>query len=734
MKRLFLLVISLVVINQLVSAQTWQKALERTNGDPKDVTFLDENNGWIVGNDGLVLQTNDGGLKWKELAKPAGDLNLYSVCFLDRNTGFVGADSGKFFSTNDGGNSWLQVTVGGPKSDLEEIYFSDASNGWIMASESSGGQVYRTTDGGNNWSLDLTAARDLHAMHFYAANKGIVTGKDVNNIYYTADGSSWQNASVSSLGGINYSRSDIYGVYMVNETTIHAVGWGSTAVGLEPTIHIFSSDGGANWEYMPQAVENYTYVNLYDIWFKDEMNGLAVGGSSSYFGSVLVKTTDAGVTWEEIDVPFGSKIDAITGIGDNVWAIGFGGLIAYSPDLGNTWQMISEIPSTTFYTLQFLGENTALAAGYGGLFAKSTDKGATWSAKYISENMKCPTINDVYFVNENVGYAARTNKMISKTVDGGQTWSCVMEGTVEKGFSHYGLSFINENLGLVVGETTDIDIVYKTTDGGTSWSEVSGFFNNELKDVHFIDENNAVVVGKGLTVGYSTDGGATWNNSTVQNVPSEHSTAELRDVTFWDASNGLAVGKKIVLHTVDGGKTWDYVEIPGLNKTMQSSYQNSALNWWVAGSKNVYETTDGGATWNDIADSDLMTSSLYTVTADKSGDIWVGASSSNIYTTSPVVSVDDRINSLPASYTLYQNYPNPFNPETIIKFTIRDFGFVVLKVYNLLGQEVATLLNENKQPGIYEIDFNAGELSSGIYLYSLKANEQTITRKMILLK
>jgi len=91
-------------------------------------------------------------------------------------------------------------------------------------------------------------------------------------------------------------------------------------------------------------------------------------------------------------------------------------------------------------------------------------------------------------------------------------------------------------------------------------------------------------------------------------------------------------------------------------------------------------------------------------------------------------------------YQLRQNYPNPFNPTTKIKFRIADFGFVNLKVYDILGNEIATLVNEEKQPGIYEVEFNSVgtsrdlSLPSGIYFYQLRAGQFVETKKMLLLK
>jgi len=85
-------------------------------------------------------------------------------------------------------------------------------------------------------------------------------------------------------------------------------------------------------------------------------------------------------------------------------------------------------------------------------------------------------------------------------------------------------------------------------------------------------------------------------------------------------------------------------------------------------------------------------------------------------------------------FALFQNYPNPFNPNTMINFEIRKQSNVILKVYDVLGNEVSILLNEEKPAGTYEVDFNASGLPSGVYFYRLTAGSFTETKKLILLK
>jgi hypothetical protein len=89
---------------------------------------------------------------------------------------------------------------------------------------------------------------------------------------------------------------------------------------------------------------------------------------------------------------------------------------------------------------------------------------------------------------------------------------------------------------------------------------------------------------------------------------------------------------------------------------------------------------------------------------------------------------------VPEDFSLSQNYPNPFNPSTVISYRLPVTSFVTLKVCDILGREVATLVNEEKPAGEYEVEFDGSNLPSGIYFYQLKAGEFAETKKMILLK
>ena len=113
--------------------------------------------------------------------------------------------------------------------------------------------------------------------------------------------------------------------------------------------------------------------------------------------------------------------------------------------------------------------------------------------------------------------------------------------------------------------------------------------------------------------------------------------------------------------------------------------------------------------------------------------IWTNATFTNL--TAPSLTLETSSTpTIPKDYELFQNYPNPFNPSTTIKFAIPKRSLVNIKVYDITGKEIATLLNDNKEAGTYSINFNASKLSSGVYFYKITSESFVQIRKMLLLK
>ena len=151
--------------------------------------------------------------------------------------------------------------------------------------------------------------------------------------------------------------------------------------------------------------------------------------------------------------------------------------------------------------------------------------------------------------------------------------------------------------------------------------------------------------------------------------------------------------------------------------------------------------TNDTVAWNFlyIAPDSIVTDTLYSVANSVNGngtpanDEWNFGNNFIVHVLDEPVNVETK-NQAPDGFVLYQNFPNPFNPTTKLSFVIGHSSFVELKVFDILGNEIATLVNEEKFAGEYEVEFNAAGLASGIYLYKLKTLNFTETRKMLLLK
>ena len=146
-------------------------------------------------------------------------------------------------------------------------------------------------------------------------------------------------------------------------------------------------------------------------------------------------------------------------------------------------------------------------------------------------------------------------------------------------------------------------------------------------------------------------------------------------------------------------------------------------NWWFAGQDTLPTYVSNGSTFESVTGVVYYAFSNYKLIPRKNADI-VGF----------VTDVKDEANSQPSAYHLNQNYPNPFNPSTVISYSIPKAGMVTVKVYNMLGQEVQTLVNQFQTPGNHQITFNGSSLSSGVYFYRINSENYNMVRKMVLLK
>lgn len=376
-------------------------------------------------------------------------------------------------------------------------------------------------------------------------------------------------------------------------------------------------------------------------------------------------------------------------------------------------------------------------------------------------SVSAPDINNVWIA----GAAGK----ILRTTNGG-TWTSV---TAPDANAQYCIWGIDGNTAITTSSSASATFVYRTTNGGTNWTQVFTQTGGFMDGFYFKDANNGIMygdpVGGRLQVWRTTNGGANWD-STGQNITttaagwnnamcglgdnvwigtntttvfktsnfggtwSSQTAIQANGYSLWfnSASNGLLGGAELNA-TTNGGTSWTAMTSTGTGNS--SGITGYGSNWWFTRqATGVYASTNNGANWTTAYTAPA--GSFYHISMARTGSPYLYAVRSNggISKYGGTFTGITPVNSVADNYTLSQNYPNPFNPTTNIKFAIPQNGFVTLKVYNMLGKEVATLVNSNLSAGSYNFDFNASNLSSGIYFYKLEAGNFAETKKMMLVK
>ncbi|GBE27642.1 Ycf48-like protein precursor [bacterium BMS3Bbin03] len=694
------------------------------------ISFPTKDLGWVVGSNGMILGTDDGGKTWN-FHDNVSTKKLTSVVFPDEKNGWIAGYDGTLLKTADGGQTWAQSGNFTTADDFLKVFFINATHGWVVGKK---GVLYRTTDS-TNWTApsDLGGVtEDIYAVHFADETHGIMATK--YNLLYTTDGGDhWTPAESLDFGGYKYFRNDFKAVFMVNDTVAYATGWGSMAAGLQPTLLMKTTDGGRNWKFLDQSLKTYCYG--YAIAFTDENNGYIVGGGAGY-GSLILKTTDGGQTFTPMPIFTGNTLYAIQILDGRIWAAGALGELAYSDDGARSWTLSYRIPDIlNYYAVAAPDSHTVFAAGWNGGVLKSTDDGKNWQFSCVAEENRAVRIEDLFFLNKDYGWTAGGYGSIARTTDGGKTWTG-LQILKNARAAFYGIYFLDVNTGFACGKNSSgEDIIQWTTDGGINWTTVlEDSTHKPLYDIFFYDASHGVAVGGDSSIVFTADGGMSWKRAR-HDFPVK---ADFKSVYFAGPSNGWIVGKSarggksVVLKSADGGAAWKTMDW-GTGLNFDKVYFQNAAHGWIIGKKGaVFETADSGATWNPV---DVMNeNNLQDVAQAPGGQPWIVGTNTTVLTKPVQTRVEEFPEQVPLAVGLLQNYPNPFNPVTTISFSIPQTSRVRLSIFNVQGEWVQTLLNEKKTAGRYSVRWNAGPLPSGVYFYRIQAGTSVATKKLLLLK
>ena len=736
---------------------------------------------------GGVFKSTDGGISFfsvfDELAVlPIGDIavdpvnsNIVYAGTGEANGGhnnFAGA--GIYKSTN-GGQTWNQsglqstVTIGRIViNPLNPLRIYAAAAGSYFAPNPERG-VYRSDDGGATWTNilfvnDSTGAIDIamdqsNPDNLLAAmwkrtrypNGGSLTGETSQLHRSTDGGNSWTvlgpsnglpNSSTQTVGriGVSISRS--------NPNVAYALYTNTSLVGFFKT-----TNGGLNWT---DADPGNTLDNGFSTF-------------SWYFGNVrihptnpdivyvldyeIMRSTNSGNTWNDLsnsNIHVDNHALAFKPGDPNTIIEGNDGGIYNTSNSGTTWTKVEVLPVTQFYEIGIDANNPQRL--YGGTQDNGTNRTTTgalddWDHIYGGDGFYVI----VDHTNPNVIYAESQNGGLGKSTNGGATFSNATSGisnSEKKNWSTPVIMDPNNNSVLYYGTNK----VYRTTNAASSWSAISPDLTNgnqarlgTVTTIAVAPTNSSVIIAgtDDANVWITSNNGANWTKVNtglpyrwVTRVAIDPNNEDIAYVTF----NGLkwVDPQPHVFRTTNKGASWSDISsnLPDapVNAFAIDPLRSNVL--FVGSDVGAYVSFNTGGNWQFLGQG-LPMVSVYDLKVHPTANYLVaGTHGRSMYKIdlAQVVGINENGISTADNFRLDQNYPNPFNPVTNLGFGISELGFVSLKVYDIEGKEVVTLVNENKQPGYYNVQFDGSKLSSGVYFYRLETKGFVQTKRMMLIK
>jgi photosystem II stability/assembly factor-like uncharacterized protein len=421
--------------------------------------------------------------------------------------------------------------------------------------------------------------------------------------------------------------------------------------------------------------------------------------------------------WYQVNSGVTSNLNCIvfppTATGNFGFVAGENGVLMKTTNGGTNWFSVSPDPNVNFKTIFFLDYSNGWTSGWGSdsvFVYRTTNAGTNWTKQFTGydpyNTPKCS-----FFRNSNKGYIGGGKINFSPT-------------SQQSGFD------------------------MNTTNGGLNWTKVNGPDN--IFAVYFCSLDtgwrSTYWVGGAFKIGdlqWTTNGGINWDETQVWNL------TYFYDIYFCSAIQGWATGYcfessplTVVYRTKNCGYDWDYSLFLSPAIMYSLFFINDHRGWMCGQEGTIKVSNDTGKTWTN--QNSGVTADLKSI---KFTDINTGYAAGNNgvilkTTTGGSVGINNQNENI-TNFRLEQNYPNPFNPTTKIKFSIsplsREVGeargvSTTLRVYNILGKEITTLVNKSLPAGEYEVTFDARNLPGEIYFYQLRAGDFMETKKMLFLK
>jgi hypothetical protein len=407
--------------------------------------------------------------------------------------------------------------------------------------------------------------------------------------------------------------------------------------------------------------------------------------------------------------------------------------------VGNQINDVKFLDSLTGFAVTNLNSNISY-------ILKTTNAGNNWNINKTNTN----PFTRIGFLNKNVGYCASWDTLF-KTTNSGDNWNPIPVGNF--GFWISDMHILNEDTMWVAWGEGLTGGIFRTTDGGQNWIQQFYQYNNNPDKIYMVNKNLGFMSRDQSYTGRTTNGGFNWS------ITIEDST--FRYIVFVDSLIGYSsfVGVK---KTTNGGLNWFSQRLPTVigsifnDKAMlKCSVVNKDTVYGVGamfvypnnqGRCLVYKTTNGGINWGyQIPDTGFQIYQLFNISFIDNLKGWVfRISTFDLHTTlggdtTIFTSINNNTTIInPTSFKLEQNYPNPYNSSTLIGYYLQEPGWVKIKLYDIAGKEIATLVNEVQGTGGYGIPVSL-DIPSGIYFYRMvfiprNGEVQADVKKLVIVK
>jgi len=650
---------------------------------------------------------------------------------------FAGMLYGGIWRSSDEGTNWAKVFPDEETGALTIVTMAATGNVVLAGAAQIGynNGVYRSTDDGQNWTRcngGFTTAADSNVRCFASlkvgANIYTYAGTDGGVFKSTNNGASWERIS----NGLPASRV---------ESIVATPNADGTGINIFAGVFNFgvyrSTDNGTNWAEANSGLFNAGQTPYISDFAASPSPGGTMSNVFAAYRTNVFLSTNNGVSWEDTEWPAeNGGANTLVINGGLLYGGSSGEVWKYSLEADTSWVFQQSGISDSLTCVKAVNNHIAWAGGEHGTVLMTTDGGTTWHSAgggVIGSDI----VNAVEASDGNTAIIASwslSGGKIFKTSDGGLSWLLAFS---QAGAFIGGIHMKNSLEGYAVGSPVGGRwLVLKTTDGGISWNKLTTA-PDQLAD----DYGPTGVQLRGDTLWFgtwggkvyrSTDQGLTWTSSNtpgyVSYGPHFNSSTEGLSANFSDGR---------FYKSTDGGASWDVSQ--GAVSRPVTCISGVGRGFWATMGGSIAYSGNAGQSWSFSAPghggiTPLSAISFSPVISPVNG--WaVGASGLILHYkhggTAPS-GTDDQ--SSKENFCMDQNYPNPFSSTTAIRYRVSKTGTVILNIYDVIGNELVTLVNENKSPGDYSIEWNATGVETGIYFCRLQNETSVVVRKMLLIR